>query len=425
MNEWKETTLGVIPIDWNIVNFIDSVDIKNGQVNPTKTPYLDMLHIGSENIEQNSGRLINIKTNRQKNISSGNYYFTGDDILYSKIRPYFNKVALPHHEGTCSADVYPLRSKNEYFDKKFLFYFLLSDLFLTQAISFQDRTGIPKINREQLGVTLLLNPSLPEQKRIANILSCLDTKIDNLRQQNETLEEIARSIFKHWFIDFEFPNADGKPYKSSGGAMVRSDLGDIPEGWRVRTLGDVATNNSETHKFEDKNKIIFINTGDVLDGKFLHENYMSVNTLPGQAKKRIAKDDILYSEIRPKNKHFAYINFERNLENYVVSTKFMVVRANDSILPRLLYLILKRQESIDEFNYIAESRSGTFPQITFEAVSHFQFPLPPIDIQQYLMPVFTNLMEKKEFNIIKIETLTKTRDALLPKLMSGQIRVSD
>ena len=129
--------------------------------------------------------------------------------------------------------MYPLRSKNKYFDKKFLFYFLLSDLFLTQAISFQDRTGIPKINREQLGVTLLLNPSLPEQKRIANILSCLDTKIDNLRRQNETLEEIARSIFKHWFIDFEFPNADGKPYKSSGGAMVRSELGDIPEGWQV------------------------------------------------------------------------------------------------------------------------------------------------------------------------------------------------
>ena len=237
MSDWKETTLGVIPIDWNIVNFIDSIDIKNGQVNPTKIPYLDMLHIGSENIEQNSGRLINIKTNRQKNILSGNYYFTGDDILYSKIRPYFNKVALPYYEGTCSADVYPLRPKNKYFDKKFLFYFLLSDFFLTQAISFQDRTGIPKINREQLGVTLLLNPSLPEQKRIADILSCLDAKIDNLRRQNETLEEIARSIFKHWFMDFEFPDADGKSYKSSGGAMVRSELGDIPEGWQVGKLG--------------------------------------------------------------------------------------------------------------------------------------------------------------------------------------------
>ena len=101
----------------------------------------------------------------------------------------------------------------------------------------------------------------------------------------------------------------------------------------------------------------------------------------------------------------------------------MVVRANDLIVPRLLYLILKRQESIDEFNYIAESRSGTFPQITFEAVSYFKISLPPLEVQKYLMPLFTNLLEKKEFNISQIESLTKARDSLLPKLMSGQLRI--
>lgn len=156
--------------------------------------------------------------------------------------------------------------------------------------------------------------------------------------------------------------------------MVNSAIGDIPEGWRVGTLGDVAKNHSETHNFKGKNEIIFVNTGDVSEGNFLHENYMSIDKLPGQAKKRIAKDDILYSEIRPKNKRFAYVNFDINIKNYVVFTKFMVICANILILPRLLYLMLKRQESIDEFNYIADSRSGTFPQITFEAVSHFSFP---------------------------------------------------
>jgi type I restriction enzyme S subunit len=207
--------------------------------------------------------------------------------------------------------------------------------------------------------------------------------------------------------------------------MVPSELGDIPEGWRVGTLADVAKNHSETHNFKDKSEIIFINTGDVLDGNFLHENYMPINNLPGQAKKKIAKHDILYSEIRPKNKRFAYVSFEKNTENYVVSTKFMIVRANNLILPRLLYLILKRQETIDEFNYIAESRSGTFPQITFEAVSYFKFPLAPIEIQRKLVPILGNLLEKKEFNIAQIQTLTKIRDSLLPKLMSGQIRVKE
>lgn len=283
----------------------------------------------------------------------------------------------------------------------------------------------PNISKDHLLNLIVQLPSNNIKIYISNLARILDEKIYNLRSQNETLEAIAQTLFKHWFIDFEFPNADGKPYKSSGGAMIPSELGDIPEGWHVGRLGNVAKNNSETHNFKGKNEIIFINTGDVLEGNFLHENYMPIDKLPGQAKKKIANNDILYSEIRPKNKRYAYVSFKHSTENYVVSTKFMVVRANDLILPRLLYLLLKRQESIDEFNYIAESRSGTFPQITFEAVSYFKFPLPPLKVQKDLMPLLTNLLEKKEFNISQIQTLTKTRDALLPKLMSGQLRVKE
>ena len=79
-------------------------------------------------------------------------------------------------------------------------------------------------------------PLISEQQEIASVLTCLDRKISNLRQQNETLEAIAQTLFKHWFVDFEFPNEDGKPYKSSGGAMERSELGEIPVGWLVGTL---------------------------------------------------------------------------------------------------------------------------------------------------------------------------------------------
>jgi type I restriction enzyme, S subunit len=118
---------------------------------------------------------------------------------------------------------------------KFAYYFLHT-LKLGQ---YDCGSANPTLNRNHIHLLDIEVPILvEEQKRISDILSCLDAKIDNLRRQNETLEEIARSIFKHWFIDFEFPNADGKPYKSSGSAMVRSDLGDIPEGWRVSIIGD-------------------------------------------------------------------------------------------------------------------------------------------------------------------------------------------
>jgi type I restriction enzyme, S subunit len=421
MSEWKETVIGAV------------CDVGDGAHSKVERQKMGVPYLTSKNFNNGSLKLDNVdfisSCDYERLFSKASKAITRpqeNDILMGIIGTFGNAYKYKKEDFFgVSSSVAILRPNTSKIDPEYLKYTINSNSFKTRHNAYsggsvQGYSNIPTI--KQIPVLL---PQVSTQINIVQILQSLDSKIDNLRRQNETLEEIARSIFKHWFIDFEFPNADGKPYKSFRGAMIRSDLGDIPEGWRVRTLGDVATNNSETHKFEEKNKIIFINTGDVLDGKFLHENYMSVNTLPGQAKKRIAKDDILYSEIRPKNKHFAYINFESNIKNYVVSTKFMVVRANDFILPRLLYLILKKQESIDEFNYIAESRSGTFPQITFEAVSHFQFPLPPIDIQKYLMPIFTNLMEKKEFNVIKIETLTKTRDALLPKLMSGQLRVKE
>ena len=81
-------------------------------------------------------------------------------------------------------------------------------------------------------------PPLKEQQKIAEILSSLDEKIELNIKMNKTLEEIAKTIFKRWFIDFEFPNEEGKPYKSSGGEFINSELGEIPKGWRVEKLGN-------------------------------------------------------------------------------------------------------------------------------------------------------------------------------------------
>jgi len=159
----KQTEIGLVPESWEVVRFEDSVSIKNGQVDPRMEPFADMLHVGSENIQSDTGRLINLQTNADLKISSGNYHFTPEDVLYSKIRPYLNKVALPDFEGTCSADMYPLRS-NSHFIREFLFYYLLSDGFKNAAISFQDRTGIPKINRMQLGSIELACPSKEEHR---------------------------------------------------------------------------------------------------------------------------------------------------------------------------------------------------------------------------------------------------------------------
>ena len=118
----------------------------------------------------------------------------------------------------------------------------------------------------------------------------------------------------------------------------------IPEDWNQATLGDVCGNVSRRFNFQDKETVVFVNTGDVSNGKFLHHNKISKEGLPGQAKKAIKIGDILYSEIRPKNKRFAIVDFD--CQDYVVSTKFMVLKRNDKIDLDFFYLFLKSNKTI-------------------------------------------------------------------------------
>lgn len=190
----KQTEIGPLPEGWKVVRLEDSVSITNGQIDPTLTPFSEMLHVGPENIESGTGRLLNLRTNGELRIHSGNYRFTTEDVLYSKIRPYLNKVALPNFEGTCSADMYPLQAKNQQFVRAFLFQLLLSPQFNKQAVSFQDRTGIPKINRAQLGSILLPNPVEAEQLEIAEALSLFDRRVDVIEQKRQNLTDLFRTL---------------------------------------------------------------------------------------------------------------------------------------------------------------------------------------------------------------------------------------
>lgn len=190
----KQTEIGLIPESWDLVRLKESINIKKGQVDPKKEPYKTMLHVGSEHIKSNTGRFTNLKTNQELRISSGNYHFTEEDILYSKIRPYLNKVAVPDFEGTCSADMYPIRPKENYFSRDFLFQFFLSNHFNIQAISFQDRTGIPKINRAQLGSIFAIKPSLVEQNEIGEYLKHYDNKLDIIHKKKNILQDLFQTL---------------------------------------------------------------------------------------------------------------------------------------------------------------------------------------------------------------------------------------
>lgn len=166
--------------------------------------------------------------------------------------------------------------------------------------------------------------------------------------------------------------------------------------WGTLKLSEFAFNASRRFDFKNKEKVVFINTGDVSSGKFLHKKLISSKGLPGQAKKAIRKGDILFSEIRPNNNRFALVDFD-DCDNFVVSTKFMVLDVNQEIMDlEFFYLLLTTPKTLSDFQHIAESRSGTFPQITFDAISHYPFPFPDKKNQLLIKKVLLDITNKIE-----------------------------
>jgi len=180
--------------------------------------------------------------------------------------------------------------------------------------------------------------------------------------------------------------------------------------WALVTVGELAKSISDTHKFE-KEQLIFLNTSDILLGKVLHRMYTLMRDWPGQAKKSIRRDDILFSEIRPANGRWAFVDFDA--DDYVVSTKLMVIRGDrNRVVPRFLYHFLTSSETTRWLQHLAESRSGTFPQITFDQVAELELALPPLDVQEAIAHFLDCIEDKIELNRRMNETLEAMAGAL-------------
>lgn len=331
----------------------------------------------------------------------GNIGYYKENFIYKNVRINSGMVVIRVDEAKISSS--------------YVYQLFKSSVFQEQISSRTSGSAQPQLPIRDLNqIEINLPENIQEQKSIASILSAIDDKIENNLAINKTLEEMAMALYKHWFVDFG-PFQDGE--------FVESELGSIPKDWEVKRLDEIAYKRAETYKFKGKEKVVFVNTGDVLEGSFMHKNYMDVEDLPGQAKKSIYPEDILYSEIRPGNKRYAYVDFDS--QDYVVSTKFMVIRNNELINNKLLYRILTRDETIAEFQNLAESRSGTFPQITFDAIGHIKFALPNIDKQNEFQSIVGYWEEQQTNNLRENKSLIQLRDTLLPKLISGEVRLKE
>jgi type I restriction enzyme S subunit len=176
---YKQTEVGVIPVDWDVRPLLTTVRIANGQVSPLIEPYKSMVLIAPDHIEGSTGRLLVMKTAAEQRAISGKYVFDEGDIVYSKIRPYLRKAILADFTGLCSADMYPLRTTADV-SSGFILAVLLGHHFSTYAESVSVRSGMPKINRSELAGYSLALPRLPEQHAIAAALNDVDALLEEL-----------------------------------------------------------------------------------------------------------------------------------------------------------------------------------------------------------------------------------------------------
>lgn len=321
------------------------------------------------------------------------------DVLLTTEAPLGVVAVLDRDDIAIAQRLLTLRGKKEILDTDFLYYYLRSPIGQAKLHEKESGTTVTGIKQSEFRKIEIDIPDVETQKKIASVLKIIDQKIKNNFEINNNLLQQLQIIF-HKMI----------PYQPSD---------TLPSGWKCTTLGSVCESISIKHSF-DKPELIFLNTGDIEEGKFLHANYSSVDGMPGQAKKSIKKDDILYSEIRPINHHFAYVNFAA--DDYVVSTKLMVIRAT-GISSRRLYHYLTSQEVITELQHEAEIRSGTFPQIRFENIQRLPIVVAPQEVESKLSDILNSYYTTIDNNMAENIALANIRDALLPKLMSGELDV--
>lgn len=328
-------------------------------------------------------------------------------------------------KGIISQALLTLRPNVEIVNSDYLYYFFASKEGRNSLLS--RSSGSVQVNIAKRNIIENIPLPLPEkkiQKTIVDILNSLDSKIEVNNQIISNLEELASTLFKRWFVDFEFPDENGTPYKSSGGKMVDSELGEIPEGWEVKKVSDIAIINGKNLKKNEYKIINYLDTSNLNKGQIdnLIKFDLSVDKIPSRAKRKVDTKDILFSTVRPNQNHYGIILNSTN--SLIASTGFSVLSVNENLASSyVLFLDITQSSRINYYQKIAEGSTSAYPSIKPSVIGDTKIVLAPINVykesDEFLENIFLNIQSCREEN----ETLEKLRDSLLPKLLSGEIEV--
>lgn len=399
-DKFKQTEIGKIPKDWGIVKLSD-VAVVNNLTLDNSFSYREIEYIDIAAVNQ--GFISEIKTIPLKEAPSrAKRIVRNNDIVLSTVRPNLKHFAFMKNvkpNTVASTGFAVITSKNIH--PQFLYYYISMDryTYYLSAIADMHTSVYPACNPDVIENSLIPYPPFPEQRAIAKILSDLDEKIELNRQMNKTLESIAQTIFKHWFVDFEFPNEQGKPYKLSGGKMVMSDVGQIPIGWEIQNLGriiEITSGKRPTEKSESKSD------------EFCVPLY-GASSIVGYVKESLCDEQILIIGR--------------------VGTHGVVQRIKPPAFPSDNTLIIRPKyyeytyQILKNIDYDAYNVGTTQPLITQSSVKDIDVVIPATLVLMKFESIVTCLYSKIHENLAENEHLSQIRDSLLPELMLGEVKV--
>ena len=347
------------------------------------------------------------------------------DILLTTEAPLGLVARLDREKVGIAQRLLTLRGKKEYLLNDYLMYYLMSNEGKHQLTSRQSGTTVTGIKQKEFRKCLISIPPFEEQKAIAHILSTLDDKIEVNNQINKTLENMAQAIFKQWFVDFEFPNEEGEPYKSSGGEMFESELGMIPKGWEVKKSSDIANVNiGKTPPRKEKECF----TLDPDDYKWISiKDLGNSGAYIFDSSEYLTKESIEKYNVKVVPDNTVVLSFKLTIGRVSITCGQMTTNeaiahfnlSNKSkITTEYLYLYLK------SFDY---GKLGNTSSIANAVNSKIIKSMPIIVPDNKTIKTFSEVMEsvfsKIKYTIKQSDKLIEIRDSLLPKLMSGEIRV--
>lgn len=331
--------------------------------------------------------------------------FQNGDTLFAKITPCLQngKICqvrgLKNGIGFGSTEFLVFRGKENVSNNDFVFYLSRWDEVRSFAESrFEGTSGRQRVPKNCFDNLFLNLPSLPEQTAIAEVLSSLDDKIDLLHRQNKTLEQLAETLFRQWFVE------------------------EAEESWEMKKISDMASINSRTiSKTFSHAEIEYLDTGSITEGKI--ESFQSYLTkdAPSRAQRIVIENDIVYSVVRPIQRHYGLLHDVKI--NTIVSTGFAVISC-DKISPHFIYTLLTQNETVEYLDMVAEGSTSAYPSLKPSDIADFEFQLPSKEKLKTFHDIANNNWQKIKSNTQQIRTLTQLRDTLLPKLMSGEVRLN-